>query len=351
MKVLFLCMHMNNGFHGSIMHILEYAEFFLKRKDEVYIAAVFISDEIRNEAERLSVRLFNIDELPLDITYDLVFVFHIFIFPALLQRGLKYKYSIATVLSKSTELELLPPTSFWPQFDLITCVSNEIINNYKDKFGFPPSLFTLIPNHVPINFLKYSMAKRKINNSIKKVCVVSNHYVEELVGMSKLAQFKTDFYGHPYGTNTKISPEILLDYDVVITIGKTIQYAMSLGIPVFEYDKFGGCGYITCKNLDLESETNFSGRGTLKKMIPDELLKEVENNYNHTCATLDKLKKMAIDKFSITSLIDKQIKQVIKRQNRNKETNVDAYLFANASNVALKYITKLLAENAKPINN
>lgn len=38
-----------------------------------------------------------------------------------------------------------------------------------------------------------------------------------------------------------ITLEILSQYDVAITIGKTVQYCLVMGVPVYVYDKFGSC--------------------------------------------------------------------------------------------------------------
>ena len=51
MRVLFLCMQMNSGFHGSMLHVLEYAEYFIQKNADVHIGSVFISEENRKIAE------------------------------------------------------------------------------------------------------------------------------------------------------------------------------------------------------------------------------------------------------------------------------------------------------------
>jgi hypothetical protein len=69
-----------------------------------------------------------------------------------------------------------------------------------------------------------------------------------------------------------ITSKILLQYDAIITIGKTAQFALALGIPLYNYDYFGGPGWITPHNLDLEESYNFAGR----KMNHNELQKDSE---------------------------------------------------------------------------
>lgn len=47
----------------------------------------------------------------------------------------------------------------------------------------------------------------------------------------------------------------------VVCNGKSVQYALRAGVPVFIYDHFGGPGWLTEENFDRASHFNFSGRG------------------------------------------------------------------------------------------
>lgn len=58
-----------------------------------------------------------------------------------------------------------------------------------------------------------------------------------------------------------LTAELITEFDVVITIGKTVQYALVAGVPVFVYDHFGGFGYLDQANLAAAADRNFSGRG------------------------------------------------------------------------------------------
>ena len=73
MRVLFLCMQMNSGFHGSMLHVLEYAEYFIQKNADVHIGSVFISEENRKIAEDRGIHVHSLRELPVDTKYDLVY--------------------------------------------------------------------------------------------------------------------------------------------------------------------------------------------------------------------------------------------------------------------------------------
>lgn len=122
-------------------------------------------------------------------------------------------------------------------------------------------------------------AGRKYNDRLGKLLVVSNHPPAELtLAMEDLAlqhHVEVRHFGATSGQAYKrIQPEDLAWADVVVSIGKTVQYAMAAGVPVYCYDHFGGPGYLDKKNFDTAAQLNFSGRG-FGKMTPEELASDI----------------------------------------------------------------------------
>lgn len=64
----------------------------------------------------------------------------------------------------------------------------------------------------------------------------------------------------------RVTPDLLDRYDAVVSIGETVQYALSMGIPCYGYDHVGGCGWLTAANLEHELWWNFSGRATRRQV-------------------------------------------------------------------------------------
>lgn len=333
MRVLFLCMNMN-GFHGSALHVFEYAEYFVKKGAEVSIASVFIADENATLAEKLGARLYSLRDLPKDAEYDLVFALHLFLFPYMILRGLHYKHVITMTLSAFIPLEMVPPAQLWTHFDLMTCISDEIIEMYQSRFGIHPKYFTKIPNHIPLRFYEHINTKRSWNTTIKKICVVSNRYIPEAGALKKDAPFEVDYFGMEYNNSILITPDILLKYDVIMTIGKTVQYGLALGIPVFEYDRFGGCGYISLENMDREERMNFSGRATREKMTSEALILRLQAGYAVACAEASELRNRAFDRYAIHKLIEKQL-ALLPRESAHRAFTRDGLLFLNAAAAAI----------------
>lgn len=334
--------------HGSVLHVLEYAKFFRSLDAEVYIGAMFIHPSIRERAAAENIILVRINHIPLDIEYDLVYALHLFLFPYLLIQGLTYKHSILALLSVKIPLEQLPPSCMYPYFSLITAISPEIIARYRDEFQLDENLFTLVPNPLPLDFLEKSAVKTEWAAKPDKVAVVSNHKVQELLDMAEVAPWRTDFFGKNYENSVNITPELLLGYDAVITIGKTVQYGMGLGIPVFEYDHHGGCGWITPENMESEARTNFSGRSTYAGRDAAALVRDLAAGYANAAAQAPRLRKMALETFSIFKLITRQLRLVAPLPPKGRPVlSADAWFFANACHLAINNMLGLMRLRGK----
>lgn len=66
-----------------------------------------------------------------------------------------------------------------------------------------------------------------------------------------------------------------------------------MGIPVYCYDRFGGCGWITSTNIEEASKFNFSGRCTNRKLTVNEIVEEIKENYNIAKSNIDSNRKFA----------------------------------------------------------
>ena len=158
MRVLLLGIDME-GLHGSFMHILEYAQYFTSRGDEVVVGTIFLAEENKKLLEEAGAKVCRMDKLP-NLEYDLIYALHLILFPALLNTGIRYRKSILMTLSKSEGVEGLPPSPLWPQYDMLAAISPEIIEIYEKSFRIPPKLLQHVPNHIPLPFLKKANLKQ-----------------------------------------------------------------------------------------------------------------------------------------------------------------------------------------------
>ena len=93
--------------------------------------------------------------------------------------------------------------------------------------------------------------------------VVSNHLVvelsERLQAASERGLCRFTHFGHP-DNSTTITPELLMRYDAVITVGRTVLPAAALGKPVYISDIQGVEGWLRPGNYSESQRYNFSGR-------------------------------------------------------------------------------------------
>lgn len=120
--------------------------------------------------------------------------------------------------------------------------------------------------------------------SLTTVLVVSNHVPDELRGAIALIRERgivVRVFGEDAARGdswTPVTQEDLIEADAVISIGKTVQYALVAGVPVFCYDYFGGPGWLSESNFDRARHFNFSGRG-FDRMSADDLAAAVFSGF------------------------------------------------------------------------
>lgn len=316
MKKKFLITGYNlNDYHGSMMHISELAKVLSEKNFEVYITGIEISKKIVNYIElKSNAKVYFIDKLPVDIQYDYVLVHHDVMLPYLLNRGLKYK-KIAT-MSLSGILNLEQPG--------IQCLlgvplfvnSVKLQNKYKDKYN--------INSHVFLNSVTSEFDVEIQNRTkLKNIAIVSNHLPKELVDVCQI--FKKNNYDiDVYGTGYKKEPitaAILKKYDLIITIGKTVQYALYMGIPVYNYDHFGGIGYIRNENINIAEKHNFSGRDCFRKLNSNEIFQEIISQYLDVLNDVQNLKQIAKERYSLEKNINTMLEII------DNSINADYYDF------------------------
>lgn len=152
-------------------------------------------------------------------------------------------------------------------------VSEEALQANKKYFEKLPT-YDYCRNPAPVSYCSINKNPKKL----KKILVVSNHPCQEVLDIHQpLAQknITIDYLGIVGDHYTMINEKILSKYDAVISIGKTVQYCLVSGIPVYIYDQFGGPGWLNDDNYSKAREKNFSGRGFQTKTsetIIDELV-------------------------------------------------------------------------------
>ncbi|MBR1545094.1 MAG: hypothetical protein IJ638_04080, partial [Alphaproteobacteria bacterium] len=163
MKVLFTVFYFE-GFHGSMMHICEIAEYLTSIGHECFCASVVSEDSIKDYALTKGLKVFNVYDLPIDTEYDIVWAYHFPILATLLSRGLKYKKVHIGSLSSLVNLEVLPP--YYKDCSLCSVLSIRAREIFNEKYGFEDEYLKVIPNFLPKKFTEKVNCKSELENII-----------------------------------------------------------------------------------------------------------------------------------------------------------------------------------------
>lgn len=305
-----------NGFHGSMMHICEIGMYLKSLGADVYIASCTIENRIAEYVENLGLKLYQVKSLPLDEKFDIVWSYHYPLFPYLLENGLKYDKLIYGCLSGML-IPMETPNILLIENETIPVWANsmETKTNLIKEFPFLENRIDVLLNFVPdefLNFKKTTLSDRPFN-----IAIISNHIPDELygsIGIFKSMNINVKIYGE--GNNILVTPQILNKYDVIITIGKTVQYALSMGIPVYNYDYLGGVGYISVENIDDEEFYNFSGRSRNRKVSAKTIVSEVIQNYEKIKNQMPEIQKIAEQRYILSKNVDKVILKTLQTEQK-----------------------------------
>lgn len=210
-------------------------------------------------------------------------------------------------LSCNEKLET-PPVFFCKSCSVLHAVSWECASQLSEDYSIPLKAFSIVENWLPDNFVDFSKPQRA---TLKSIGVVSNHPPEEI----KLLPYYfnddgicVEFIG---GRNSRlVTPDLLSKFDVVVTIGKMVQYSMGLGIPVYVYDRFGDNGYVTTLNFEGQKKYNFSGRPNCRKLDARGIYKEISENYVMATKEAVCLRSIAVRDFLLSKRVDLMLDKI-----------------------------------------
>lgn len=315
MKILITNFEIKN-YSGSEINAVTIYKRLKELGHTVYLAALDFDFPLLSEIIDDVDSLINILDGDFDfssVVFDIVWAHQSFLLDWLIfDKGIRAKKVINSSLSPAEVLEVPPIYAN----EISMCIANsketeENLQSYDIKNIY------LLENY---SFEEYF--KRQINiNKLKNIAIVSNHVPNELleaIEILKSLGYNVQIYGIQ-GKQEFITDKVLDKYDLVITIGKTVQYAMSLKIPVYIYDKFGGPGYLTMENCEFNRAHNFSGRGYDKKDAKT-IANEIIEGFSSALSETDALKQYAKEHFCF----EKKVDEVLYRLEQLSDVDLDS---------------------------
>lgn len=300
-RKILLALHSLAGFTGSEIHVLELASYFTAQGSDVSCFAFEFRPPMSSEMEQLGVRLLPPARLSrAGEAFDLVWSHHETAFLWLhAMRGIAARRHVHGLLSSVQKIERLPLIPHDLARGGLRVVANSIETQAAAARISGRSDIRIMPNFVPEAY--FASPRGALPDRPAKIAVVSNHVPVEVLAMRGLLQangMDVMIFGRGH-TYARIDETILLAFDLVITIGKTVQYCLAQGIPVFVYDRFGGPGFMAPSELDTHAAFNFSGRSDPRNRSAEALAGEVVANYREAAANAEILRTDHARRFAI----------------------------------------------------
>ncbi|MBK0417669.1 glycosyltransferase [Leucobacter sp. CSA1] len=302
--------HLAN-YGGSEMVALELAEEFADRGWHVDVFTNYADEPFRSEFEKLApgglVRLHEA-EAPRTIDhYDLLWV----------QHGVLPEAIIDSLRSRPAALPLvwhhmstLPGIESPVLADIEAAVASLSSFNSAEtrdallQYGLPENRTELLPNPAPRPFTEES-PPAPASSDLATVLLVSNHPPAEMTeAIEALAASGVAVRRVGGDAPARVTPETFRDVDAVVTIGKTAQYALCLGIPVYIYDHLGGDGWLGSDDFETACLFNFSGRPTKRRISGAAIAREIIEGYDAARAFSAERIQEHRDRFSLRNHVD-----------------------------------------------
>ena len=246
-------------FGGSEIDTLTVAQYFQTLGHNVIVACFKYGYPMKKCFEDAKVKVIALFDEELESKkYDLVWSHHADILNyCVFTEKIEATKIVHHILSPYEYLESLTP--YYQDISYYVCNSEETKQKIISE-GVDENQVTVLSNSAPQGHFDLYRRDKILLDQPRKIAIISNHLAPEIVDFSNKYQEIVDIIGIE-GVQKEVNPTLLSEYDLIITIGKTIQFCFAQGIPVYCYDRFGGPGYITKDNIDVAHKYNFSGRG------------------------------------------------------------------------------------------
>ena len=296
-------------FTGSELHVLEFAHLFKEKGYDVVIAVLKKAYPLLQELEEGITVIECPREALKETEFDIVFIQHFPVFDYLASRyELKYKRMVVSKLSVINAMENLPICT--PEAAFILCVSPECADMVAMQVAKDTKI-RVFQNCVESEYFEGSSEYAGYQRALDKIAVISNHIPQELLELKEKmgGYYQVDLIGLGYRTE-QVNAEFLQQYDLVITIGRTVPRCLAMGVPVYVYDYLGGPGYLKEENFSLAERNNFSGRGFEKK-TSDELFQEIKEGYGQAGEWLPLWQKIAAVDYQYAKRFDEMYEELM----------------------------------------
>jgi len=297
---------------GSEVVTLELAQYLQSQGCQVIVYTYLLADPIKKYFDDSQIKVIAANDAQLELTdFDYVWVHHQ-VLPA----------SIIWQLGDNNRLKSVPRFIFHHMSSIeeiegpylgdleskISSLSLFILHfvkqTWNQKINLAHITQKLFPNPAPVEYSQLN--SHGAPNRMKQLLIVSNHLpneVLEAVDILKRCGIEITLIGKTHNERL-LDADFLKCFDVVLTIGKSAQYGLCAGIPVYVYDQYGGCGYLNEQNFQAASQRHFCGIGFGQKTAAL-IAQEITTGYLSACKFANKNRQQFIIQYSLDHILAK----------------------------------------------
>ncbi|WP_295144929.1 hypothetical protein [uncultured Reyranella sp.] len=204
-----------------------------------------------------------------------------------------------------------PGLVFEPLLADVTIANSENLKRHLTQLDVPPDGIVLYPNPAPAGFWRIDPAAEPAQTPTT-VQLISNHAPPEIIDALALCIQRGIDTAHigQAGTYVRVTPEMLGAGSAVVSVGKSVQYAVARGIPPYIYDRWGGPGYLTVENFERAASANFSGRCCFRKIDAQQIAEEIVEGFPAACRFLAGLSPGLLRRYRMEPYIDQLLSRI-----------------------------------------
>lgn len=311
-KVLVACSRLVD-YAGAEIATLEIAWALRELGCDVLIGALEVGGALENELIASEIPYVDLSAVSLQgAHFELVWISHYLVaYHLFAHERISANYGIYASLSHFEPLETPPlPNIVFSQY---LVHSNENYNFFSANYPYFVDRVTIFPNAAPSEYI--NAIERPVKDRISTIAVVSNHVPNEVLEAIKELYEQhgivVDIIG-AQGTAKRVTAELIGNYDAIMAIGKTVQYCLAAGVPIYCYDHFGGPGWINQSNVDLAFSMNFSGRCTPVHKTVAELCSDLITDFETLNRESSVMREMAFERFSLIENTSKLLSAIFE---------------------------------------
>lgn len=262
-----------------------------------------------------------------------------------------WPYLIFSHISVNSGIETPGPYSEGLFSDEIWCNSAETRQNLITKYGPRFEVASVFYNAAPKSY-EIGIALQN-PESLTHLLAVSNHFTDDMIEALEILEARgvtVTRRGKQFGA-ARITADDISQTQAVLSIGKTVQYALRAERPIYCFDMHGGPGWLDADNFEEAAYHNFSGRCDPRTITASDIADELMTGFQSAAIFSKTIEKSMLRKYELEHLvskvletakdsrIDKSRQTKIKALTKDDQKRGDVRLEADTAEMILRFST------------